>query len=249
MSAGYEVLDALLSRSGIENIAFIRNEFGQTILHQSIVREVCDPPSVVSILKAFPDLVRFRDENGALPIEVACMRGLDLGVIFAIALLDLPIDPDKETVEIRDGFGGSWSYLNCDCDDNYVGIVIELLELCDDYHQKRTLCFMKNKQGKSLMSRATPKCKHELRKSLRFDARYEFIGGAKTERILGEDVKVFDALDFGTDEDLRKEGRRVSIRYYGSKDAFTRAVSSICLSAFNRSFAFLTFTLNISRPR
>jgi ankyrin repeat protein len=227
MSAGYQVLDALLSRSEVDTIAFATNEFGQTILHQSIVREICDPPSIISILKAFPDLVRFRDENGALPIEVACMRDLDPGVIFAIALLDLPIDPDSENVEIRDGFGGSWSYLNCDCDDNYVHIIKELLDLCDDYRQKRTLCFLKDKQGKSIMSRATPKCKRELRKTLRFDGRYEFIGGAKAMKILGEEVKVFEALDFGSDEEPRDEGRKVSIKYYWNKDAFTRAVSKL----------------------
>ena len=77
------------------------------------------------------------------------------------------------------------------------------------------------------MSRATPKCKRELRKTLRFDGRYEFIGGAKAMKILGEEVKVFEALDFGSDEEPRDEGRKVSIKYYWNKDAFTRAVSKL----------------------
>ena len=225
MNAGYQVLDALLSRAGAESIAYVRNEFGQTILQQSIVQENCDPPSIVSILKSFPDLVRFRDEYGALPIEVACMRDLDPGVIFAIALLDLPIDPDNENIEIRHGFGGSWSYLCCDCDDNYAHVVSELLELCSDYRQKRTLCFLKDKQGNSIMSRATPKCKLVLRKTLRFDGRYEFVGSAKAAKILGEEVKVFEALDFGSDEEPLEEGRKVTIKYFGNTDAFARAVS------------------------
>ena len=225
MNAGYQVLDALLSRAGAESIAYVRNEFGQTILQQSIVQENCDPPSIVSILKSFPDLVRFRDEYGALPIEVACMRDLDPGVIFAIALLDLPIDPDNENIEIRHGFGGSWSYLCCDCDDNYAHVVSELLDLCSDYRQKRTLCFLKDKQGNSIMSRATPKCKLVLRTTLRFDGRYEFVGSAKAAKILGEEVKVFEALDFGSDEEPLEEGRKVTIKYFGNTDAFARAVS------------------------
>ena len=223
--AGFQVLDALLSRTGIESIVFEKDEFGQDILHLSIAQEYCDPASIISILNAFPDLVTTRDENGALPIEVACMRGLQSEIITAIALLDLPIDLDDDENRIRHGFGGSWWYLNCDCDDNYVHVVHEILEICDDYQQKRSLCFLKDKQGKSIMSRATPKCKHELRKTLRFAGRYEFVGSAMTDSDLGEEVKVFEALDFGTDEDPREDGRKVTIKYYGDKDAFTRAVS------------------------
>jgi hypothetical protein len=72
------------------------------------------------------------------------------------------------------------------------------------------------------MSRATPKCKHELRKALRFNGRYEFVGRPVT----GPDgVKVFEALDFGPEDDPKEEGGQVMIKYYGDRDTFTRAVS------------------------
>ena len=229
MAADFEILDALLTRPGVEPIVFARNRNGETILHTSMTQEYCDPSSVISILKSFPDLVIFSDESGALPIEIACLRELPTEVIFAIALLDLPIDPDDDEIFVREGFGGSWWYLNCDCDDNYVHVVREILLMCDDYEQKRALCFLTDKQGNSIMSRATPKCKYELRKALRFNGRYEFVG----RPITGPDgVKVFEALDFGPDDDPREEGSQVGIKYYGDRETFTRAVS---LAIFQRS--------------
>ena len=222
MAADFEVLDALLTRPGVEPTAFARNRNGETILHTSMAQEFCDPSSVISILKSFPDLVIFSDESGALPIESACLRELPTEVIFAIALLDLPIDPDDDDILIREGYGGSWWFLTCDCDDNYVHVVHEILNMCDDYEQKRALCFLKDRQGNSVMSRATPKCKHELRKALRFNGRYEFVGRPVT----GPDgVKVFEALDFGPEDDPKEEGGQVMIKYYGDRDTFTRAVS------------------------
>jgi ankyrin repeat protein len=222
MAADFEILDALLTRPGVEPIAFARDKNGETILHTSMTKKYCDPSSVISILKSFPDLVIFSDESGALPIEIACLRELPTEVIFAIALLDLPIDPDDDEILVREGFGGSWWYLNCDCDDNYVHVVSEMLLMCDDYEQKRALCFLTDRQGNSIMSRATPKCKYELRKALRFNGRYEFVG----RPITGPDgVKVFEALDFGPDDDPKEEGSQVRIKYYGDRETFTRAVS------------------------
>lgn len=222
MATGFEVLDALLSHPDAESLVYERDPNGRSLLHLSLSEENCEPSSIISIVKSFPDLVTFRDENGALPIEMACMRDLPTEVIVAIALLDLPIDLDDDEVVVREGFGGSWWYLNCDCDDNYVHVVCEILGICDDYKQKRALCFLKDRQGNNIMTRATPKCKKELRKTLRFRGRYEFLG----KRPSDNEVKEFDALDFGPENDPRDDGRPVIVKYYEDNNVFDRIVST-----------------------
>lgn len=223
-SAGWQVLDAFLSREGIENFISERDNSGKTILQLEISKEECDGPSVVSILRAAPNLVNVRDDKtGALPIETACLNRLQPEVITAIVLLDLPIDLDSENIEYRESFGGSWWYLNCECDDEYVDIVDEILELCD-YEQKRALCFVKNKTSESLFSRSTPKCKKRLRKCLRFAGRYEFVGSADKTG-LPKNVKVFEAIDFGADEIHGDDGRKVMLIYYEDREHYIRDVS------------------------
>ena len=132
----------------------------------------------MSILKAAPRLATIPSiDGGILPIEAACMGELPPEVIMAIALVDLPIDLDgNDTLASRDGYGASWWYLTCDCDDAYVSIVKEIMVICT-YPQKRRLCFLKSEErGGSVIKRASPKCKLELRKALRFAGRYEFTG-------------------------------------------------------------------------
>lgn len=221
-AAGYQILDELLARPGAEIVAYSQNDNGETILHQSMLLEFCDPSSIISILKSFPDLVTFKDKNGALPIEIACLRELPTEIIFAITLIDLPIDPDDDSCDPREGFGGSWWYLCCDCDDSYYHIVREVLEICSEYNKKRALCFWKNKNEKRLISMATKRVKNVLLQSLRFNGRYEFIGQAIQT---ADGVKTFEALDFGTESEPREEGHQVKIHYYPHKEAFLRAVS------------------------
>jgi ankyrin repeat protein len=224
--ASWQVLDAFLSRDGIENIISERDNSGKTILQLTISKEDCDGPSVVSILRAAPNLVMVRDEKtGALPIEIACLNGLQSEVITAIVLLDLPIDLDGEGIKYRESFGGSWWYINCDCDDKYAEIVDEILELCE-YEQKRALCFIKNKASESLISRATPECRKRLRKSLRFAGRYEFVGSADKTGV-PKNIKVFEAIDFGAEENYGDDGRKIILMYYEDRDHYIRDVS-IC---------------------
>jgi ankyrin repeat protein len=227
--AGWQVFDAFLSRDGIENIILERDDSGKTILQLTIGKEDCDGPSVVSILRAAPNLVMVRDDKtGALPIETACLNGLQPEVITAIVLLDLPIDLDSEVIKYRESFGDSWWYLNCDCDDEYADIVDEILELCE-YEQKRALCFIKNKASESLISRATPKCRKILRKSLRFAGRYEFVGSADKTGV-PNNIKVFEAIDFGTEEDYEDDGRKIILMHYEDREHYIRDVSVYTLS-------------------
>jgi hypothetical protein len=154
------------------------------------------------------------------------MQMLPREVIIALVLADLPIDLDqKDGVEIRDGFGGSWWYLNCDCDDQYVEVVEEVLSICS-YGQAREICFMKSGSDDSILSRATPKCRKALQRSLRFVGRFEFLGSltAQSDDTLG--LKVFDALDFGTHLNPIAEGRRMLLKCYAREDLYSSEVRS-----------------------
>ncbi len=246
--AGWQVLDSILCRDEVEAIMFDVDENGKNVLQLSLEDEYCDPPSTLSILKFFPKLVTRRDENGALPIEIACLRGFQEEIIMAIALLDLPIDLDatdnlKEDSN-RAEFGGSWWYLNCECDDEYAKIVGEILEICN-YKQKQALCFAKNDKGRSLLRRATPKCKKELRKALRFDGRYEFVGNRSTNA--GDSPKNFEALDFGNDEDPIPDGQKVTLLCYSNEMKFASEVS-LYLHLVHLSLAIF-FSINDSDPK
>lgn len=224
-NAGWQVLDALLNSDDIEKIILDTDESGNNVLQLTLEEECYDPPSTLSLLKFFPNLVRITSIDGALPIETACIRDLQQEVIMAIALLDLPIDldsTDNQNVMNRKGCGGSWWYLNCECDDAHIDIVNAILDLCD-YQQKRALCFAKNAKGRTLLRRATPKCKEVLRKALRFVGRYEFVGNSAAKSDDGP--KIFEALDFGDEKDPIDEGQKVLLHYYGNEINFSEDVS------------------------
>jgi hypothetical protein len=160
------------------------------------------------------------------------MNGLPREVILAIALVDLPIDlDDKDGVKVRDGYGGSWWFLTCDCDDQYVDIVQEAVSMCT-VQQVRELCFLKATTGSgTVLSRATPKCQLVLTQALRFVGRFEFIGKAAIYTDASIGMKEFDALDFGgTSRGGRlqpDEGRRVLLRCYAFEEPFMREVSVV----------------------
>jgi len=222
--AGWQVIEELLSFPGIERIIFDHDENDENIIQLTIGENCCDPLSVLSILKAFPQLATIKclTPPRVLPIEFACLKQLQPEVIMAIALVDLPINLDaKDNLMIREGYGASWWYLTCDCDDAYVDIVVEILTICT-YAQKRELCFLKNKLGSSVIKRASPKCKLELRKALRFAGRYEFTGNAIVKAESVEGIKVFEVLDFGTDDIPIENGRSVYLKYYEQFETYAR---------------------------
>lgn len=154
-------------------------------------------------------------------------------VILAIALVDLPIDvDDKDGIKVREGSGGSWWFLACECDDHYIGIVQEIISICT-FQQIRALCFMKGGSSHSVatvISRATPKCQHLLTQALRFVGRFEFVGNAALYSDPSIGLKEFDALDFGGSKiapDPQEEGRRVLLKCYSMKEPFLKEVRVI----------------------
>jgi hypothetical protein len=149
-------------------------------------------------------------------------------VILAMVLVDLPIDLDeKSTVRTRDGFGESWWYITCDCDDYFVDVVEEVVSMCT-FAQTQALCALKNGSTDSLLARATPKCKTCLSKALRLAGRYEIVDLTPIHHDTSTGVKVYDAIDFGSAFQSSEEGRRVTLICFSKEITFLNEVSQSC---------------------
>jgi hypothetical protein len=148
-------------------------------------------------------------------------------VILAIALVDLPFDiDDKDLIMTREDGGGSWWFLACECDDQYVDIVQQIIMICT-FQQVQQLSFTKGgprNQQQSVLSRATPKCRQVLQHALRFLGRFEIIGDGPLECDESSGVTIFDALDYSETEN--DEGRRVILKCYSTEETFSDAVSN-----------------------
>jgi hypothetical protein len=145
-------------------------------------------------------------------------------VILALALVDLPINLDrKHDASFKEGFGASWCYLSCECDDFYVDIVEELVRLCS-FTQARSLCLFQSDSKEIVLARATPKCRNILLRALRVIGRFEFLDSVPIYSETDLDVAAFNALDFGTPSDASPDGRRVLLRCYTSEDNFLHKV-------------------------
>ena len=155
------------------------------------------------------------------------MNSLPLDVILAIVLVDLPIDIDnKETPEKRTGFGESWWFITCDCDDHYVEVVDQIVGICS-VAQVRELACMENSAGESLLGRAAPESKEILQCSLRFLGRFEI----RSELALSEDaapdgVTLFEAVDFGYPDDALVDGIDVFLKFFPNNILYTSEVRS-----------------------
>jgi hypothetical protein len=148
-------------------------------------------------------------------------------IILALALVDLPISLDATKALVpEDGFGASWWYLVCECDDYYVNIVQEIVSICT-FRQIRSLCLLQNGVGDVLLGRATPKCRSVLDAALRIVGRYEFIESSPI--YTGTDFAAFNALDFGSQLDPIPDGKSVILMCYTTEESFLKNVS-VCQS-------------------
>ena len=229
-TSGWEVIEAIARGPGGARAAMLPDANNCNSLHLLVSEEFGDPIAALSILKVAPKASSIHNAAGMLPIEIASMQSMPREVILALALVDLPFDlAENEGVKVREEFGGSWWFLACECDDYHVDLVEEIISICS-YQQLRELCFMKgglNGNGGPVISRATPKCCQLLRKALRFVGRFEFLGNAAiyTDDTLG--LKVFEALDFGAEEEPFKEGRRVMLQCYEREDKYRQETSPV----------------------
>jgi hypothetical protein len=162
-------------------------------------------------------------------------------VILALVLVDLPINLDcKDASLINNGYGASWWYLVCECDDYYVSIVEEVVSMCS-FPQIRSLCLMKNESGEVLLVRATPKCKNVLDRVLRILGRYEFADSSPIDTNSEIGVESFNALDFGTQTDPIPQGKCVILKCYTSEESFLMEVRK----KYSLSVFFITTVTNM----
>ena len=168
-----------------------------------------------------PETAFQRNSEGILPIEMACMVMMPEEVILAIALVDLPINiDDRDGIKVHKDRGESWSFLTSDCDDHMVQVVEEILSICS-FQQLQELCFFKEVgSDKTILERATPKCREAMNRALRFLGRFEFVGDGPLFSDLQTGFKAFDALDFGGNE----EGKPVLLECYQNDDDFENRV-------------------------
>jgi hypothetical protein len=152
------------------------------------------------------------------------MQMLPREVILGMVLVDLPINLDRNDSCVRKGYGSSWWYLACECDDFYASIVEEVVSLCS-FPQVRALCLFTNGSDDVLMERATPKCKLILNRYLRFVGRFEFVDSSPiySDSMLGVDA--YKALDFGTDIEPYPEGKHIVLKCFTSEESFNLEVS------------------------
>jgi len=227
--AGWKVVNALLAGPGGHTAPLRQDDRKNNALHHLLISdELRDPASVMCILKANPEAATVRNEDSMLPIELACMRGHPREVILALVLVDLPFDLDDTECEGHsEGFGASWFFLACECDDHYVDIVEEVVSLCS-YPQARELCFYDNGLGETLLARATPRCRGVLKRALRFVGRFEFMGSIDST-VSTEDglvpYRLFNAIDFGTRNAPIPEGTPVVLKCYISEEYYEKEVS------------------------
>lgn len=228
--AGFYMIEALCTgRSGPESVMCQDTKLNNC-LHLLVDEGYTEPSAIMSLLKVAPQAACVRNADNLLPIEIACMGELPREVILALVLVDLPFELHDTDCERRDvGFGSSWVFLTCECDDHYVDIVEEVMSLCS-YPQARELCFFDDGIGDSVLARATPKCRGVLQRSLRFVGRYEFIGSVpSTSQEQPPSFRMFDAFDYGTRQEPLIDGRRVLLKCYLSRAAFDKEVRSACM--------------------
>lgn len=160
-------------------------------------------------------------------LQIACMQCPTREVILALVLVDLPIDLDKTNdTQVRDGYGASWWYIACECDDCYSDVVDKVVSLCS-YEQVKALSFWTNSSTNSLIVCATPKSRTILFGVLRFAGRYEFTENTPDYEDNAVGLEEYHVLDYGPPDDPLLEGRRVVLRCFTSESSFRNEVSKV----------------------
>jgi len=235
---GWEVVEALLKGSGGNKAALECSSIsGENALHLAAMGDFADPSVVLTLLKFVPIAATIPNGDGILPIELVCMQRMPKEVILAVVLTDLPFDLQEEKPTLRDGYGKSWWFLVCDCDDEYHDVVKKVLQMCS-YEQVRELCLMEggtSSNAWAVISRATPKCRHELQKAQRFAGRYEFMDDEPKYSDSSKGLNVYEAFDFGSQMYPREKERIVTVkcyskmRFYNEEMQLLREKSLDCL--------------------
>ena len=153
------------------------------------------------------------------------MKRLPLEIILELVIADLPFHlDDKACANLKNG-GHSWWFLACECNDRYLDVVEELVAICT-YQQVHALCFMTQSDSRAtLVSSASPECKEFLTVSLLFVGRFEFLDSAySSEYTVSDDIKRFEALDYGQEDSPNEKGRRVTLYCYTQEEMYIKQV-------------------------
>ena len=155
---------------------------------------------------------------------MACLKRVSLEVILELVLADLPVYlDDKACLNLKNG-GDSWWFLACECNDRYLDVVEELISICS-YQQVHTLCFMTQADSRStLVACASPACKEFLTVSLLFVGRFEFLESAYKAQAAIDDVRVFEALDYGREDSPHEKGKKVALYCYTNERVYRSQV-------------------------
>mmetsp|Transcript_3197 Transcript_3197/g.6699 ORF Transcript_3197/g.6699 Transcript_3197/m.6699 type:complete len:1762 (+) Transcript_3197:192-5477(+) len=244
--AGWEVVDALVQGPGGKKAALTTDEDGNNALHLLLHETYQDPTSALSILKVAPESASVRNNDGMLPIEMACMQYLPIELIMALLLVDLPIDIDnKDRPERREGFGESWWFIACECDDHYFELVDEIVSICS-VSQVRELAYMKNSAGESLIELAAPESREVLQCALRYLGRFEI----RSELPLGDSapagMSIFQAVDFGYSEDGLDEGIDVYLKFFPNRSQYDAETNQVRELEFDFDFVEEVFAFDTS---
>lgn len=239
--AGRDMIEALLHGEDGGKFAALEKDSGsRNALHLALDCNFHDASVVLSILKAAPITATIIDGDGMLPIQLACRNSLQHEIILAISIIDLPIDLGAVNGDavMREGYGASWWYLLCESNDEYVGVVQNILSMCSR-PQKVALCLARqivqaddiDRSSKTVISCATPLCELELRKRCLFWNRFEIIGDSSTMNHAF--MHKFDAVDHGgtCDDSPRvwNGGKRVSLSCYCDTKSYKKDVEHLLL--------------------
>ena len=155
------------------------------------------------------------------------MKRVSLEIILELVLADLPIYlDDRACTNLKDG-GDSWWFLACECNDRYLDVVEELISICS-YQQVHALCFMTQSDSRStVISCASPECKEFLTVSLLFVGRFEFLESAYAAQSATDEVKSFEALDYGREDSPHEEGKRVTLYCYTREEMYNKQVRKL----------------------
>lgn len=226
--AGRKIIEALINDPGGSSAVTWQDLEGNNSLHLLVSEEFRDLASVMTVVKVSPEAACARNHDGMLPIEIACINMLPSEVILALVLVDLPFEiHDAHRPTVRKGFGASWNYLTCECDDYFIAVVEEVLLLCS-YPQVLSLCF----HNEDILSKATPKCRQAMQRALRFLGRFEFIGKGDPASVDEMGSQQFTAIDFGEENE-----RRVLLKIYNNYETFRKEVSYFLGSSHNTGSA------------
>lgn len=162
-----------------------------------IALENCAPDGVIiSLLGYAPHHVKIEDINiGKTPIQIATEEEYSPFVVHSLLKEDLPIDLKKKKRGKYIDHMHSWHHITCKCADLYHMIVTKLLLDCTQ-PQVLAMANMKGPDGSTILDRATPVCKYEIRVMLRFFYTLELVSQEPAFANPLSGTQIFYALQF-----------------------------------------------------